>query len=74
MSDDQLLPPVDAWPRDPEENIRQKFLVQMPTDFFAFWEMCKTLNRSNPAEAFLETTKLRLVGPFDLMPESQVIN
>jgi hypothetical protein len=41
-------------------------------DFFAFWDLCLFLNHSNPREAFLETAGLRLVGPFDLMPESQV--
>jgi hypothetical protein len=44
----------------------------MPPDFFAFWDFCVFLNRSNPREAFLDIAGLRLVGPFDLMPDSPV--
>jgi hypothetical protein len=66
------LPASEKWPKDPKENILQKFLVKMPPDFFAFWDFCAFLNRSNPREAFLETAGLKLVGPYDLMPDSQV--
>ena len=68
----ELLPEPENWPKDPQENTKQKFLVSMPPDFFAFWDLCLFLNRSNPREAFLQTAGLRLVGPFDLMPGSQV--
>jgi hypothetical protein len=70
--DSDILPPEEAWPNDPALNLRQKFLVKMPPDFFAFWDFCLLINRANPREAILETTGLRLVGPFDLLPESKV--
>ncbi len=70
--DGVILPPVESWPKDPKENIKQKCLVKMPPDFFAFWNFCITLNRENPREAFLETAGIRLVGPFDFMPNSKV--
>jgi len=70
--DSELVPDVEDWPKDPKANLKQKFLVSMPDDFFAFWDLCVFLNRSNPREAFLATTGLRLVGPFDLMPDSPV--
>ena len=39
------LPPS---PSDPRENIRQKFLVEMPEDFYLFWKFCCTLNEKSP--------------------------
>ena len=30
------------------ENVKRKFLVQMPEDFYQFWEFCKSLNPSDP--------------------------
>ena len=33
---------------DVKENLQRKFLVQMPDDFYQFWEFCKSLNSSNP--------------------------
>lgn len=68
----EILPNFEDWPKDPKENLKQKFLVTMPKDFYAFWDLCVFLNRSNPREAFLATAGLRLVGPFDLMPDSKV--
>lgn len=70
--DGVCLPPQGDWPKDSILNLEQKFLVKMPPDFFAFWDFCLLSNRSNPREALLETTGLRLVGPFDLLPESKV--
>ena len=68
----EILAPFENWPSDVKENIREKFLVQMPLDFYAFWKFCKIVNRENPREAFLETAGIRLVGPYDLMPDSKV--
>ena len=67
-----ILAPFENWPSDVKENIREKFLVEMPLDFYAFWKFCKIVNRDNPREAFLETAGIRLVGPYDLMPDSKV--
>ena len=33
---------------DVKENVKRKFLVQMPEDFYQFWEFCKSLNPSDP--------------------------
>ena len=60
---EDLLPPS---PLDPKENIRQKLLVDMPEDFFAFWRFCKERNPSNPADA-LAPAGLSLVGAFDIL-------
>ena len=60
---EDLLPPS---PLDTKENIRQKLLVDMPEDFFAFWRFCKERNPSNPADA-LSPAGLLLVGAFDIL-------
>ena len=69
-----ILAPFENWPSDVKKNICEKYLVQMPLDFYAFWKFCKIVNRENPREAFLETAGIRLVGPYDLMPDSKVGN
>ena len=60
---EDLLP---ASPLDTKENIRQKLLMDMPEDFFAFWKFCKERNPSNPADA-LSPAGLLLVGAFDIL-------
>merc|ERR1711978_101355 len=60
---EDLLPPS---PLDIKENIRQKLLVEMPEDFFAFWNFCKERNPSNPADA-LSPAGLVLVGAYDIV-------
>ena len=39
------LPPT---PADEKESIKQKFLVEMPEDFYSFWSFCKTLSPDKP--------------------------
>jgi hypothetical protein len=39
------LPPT---PEDEKEAIKQKFLVEMPEDFYSFWSFCKTLSPDKP--------------------------
>jgi hypothetical protein len=39
------LPPT---PEDEKETIKQKFLVEMPEDFYSFWSFCKTLSPDKP--------------------------
>lgn len=34
------------------EVIKQLFLVDMPNDFYSFWEMCKSLQKSDPISKF----------------------
>lgn len=53
---------------DKKEFIKEKFLVEMPEDFFTFWEFCKTLNPKDPQNAFADVDLL-LVGPFDVLAE-----
>ncbi|XP_054264525.1 histone PARylation factor 1-like isoform X2 [Macrosteles quadrilineatus] len=49
-----------------QEVIKKLFLVDMPEDFFSFWNMCVKLKSTDPANA-LTDIKLKLVGPFDVM-------
>lgn len=51
---------------DYQEIIKKLFLVEMPPDFFSFWQFCKSLFSENPSKA-LEPTDLLLVGPFDVL-------
>ncbi|XP_006822295.1 uncharacterized protein LOC102801100, partial [Saccoglossus kowalevskii] len=44
-SKDEALPPA---PSDVREEIKMKFLVEMPEDFYEFWEFCKSLDARNP--------------------------
>lgn len=46
--------------------IRDKFLVTMPADFYAFWDFCSLENPAAPLDA-LKELQLRLVGPFDVL-------
>ncbi|KAL5280413.1 C4orf27 family protein [Megaselia abdita] len=48
------------------EFLRYKFLVEMPSDFYEFWEFCKTLSEETPEKAF-SNIGLKLVGPFDFL-------
>jgi len=54
-------------PLDVKENIKAKYLVEMPEDFYHFWEFCKSLNPTKPQDALLSSLNLRLVGPFDIL-------
>ena len=46
-----VVPPEDdlpPTPADEKESIIQKFLVEMPEDFYSFWSFCKTLSPDKP--------------------------
>ena len=47
---DVVTPPPssDGNSDDPRDDVCRKFLVQMPEDFYQFWELCKTINSSAP--------------------------
>jgi hypothetical protein len=60
---EDLLP---SSPQDLKENIKQKFLVEMPEDFYAFFEFCKEMNKAAPHDA-LSAAGLKLCGPFDIL-------
>ena len=42
---EEELPPS---PPNIKENILQKFLVEMPEDFYSFWEFCCSINKEKP--------------------------
>ncbi|GLV35241.1 uncharacterized protein CBL_01610 [Carabus blaptoides fortunei] len=49
--------------------IRKAFLVDMPDDFYLFWDFCKELSEHKPNEAF-KSVGLILVGPYDVLQET----
>ncbi|CAL4121319.1 unnamed protein product, partial [Meganyctiphanes norvegica] len=61
--DEVILTPS---PEDVRESIKQKFLLDMPDDFYDFWEFCSTINKENPEDA-LSCGGLQLVGPYDVL-------
>ncbi|PNF21584.1 hypothetical protein B7P43_G12709 [Cryptotermes secundus] len=61
--EEEDLPPT---PENENEAIKQKFLVDMPEDFYSFWSFCKSLSPDKPEEA-LKDVGLLLVGPFDIL-------
>ena len=54
-------------PLDIKENIKQKFLVDMPEDFYHFWDFCKSENHHKPTEALMKSLGFQLVGAFDIL-------
>jgi len=58
-----IMPPS---PSNIRENIKSKFLVSMPEDFYDFYEFCKSLNNTEPRLA-LTTVGLKLCGPYDVL-------
>lgn len=63
FDDEEEMPPS---PSDIRLNIQQKFLFEMPEDFYSFWDLCKSLNSSHPLMAFKDVG-LRLVGPYEVL-------
>lgn len=57
---------VNDSPKSVKFSIEQKFLLEMPNDFFDFWECCSNINKEKPEEALLKAG-LTLVGPYDVM-------
>lgn len=48
--------------------IKHKFLVDMPDDFYAFWEFCKiNARKDDPIENIFKSFGIRLIGPFDVL-------
>lgn len=56
----------DAGNFDVKKFIKEKFLVDMPEDFYLFWEFCKEQNPKCPSDAF-KAVGLVLVGPYDAL-------
>lgn len=46
--------------------IKNLFLVDMPQDFYNFFDFCKSLNNTQPQKALM-VCGLKLVGPFDIV-------
>ena len=51
---------------DAQKIIKDLFLVEMPPDFFQFYEFCKNTAKANPLSA-LKAVGLKLVGPYDVL-------
>ncbi|XP_029671599.1 histone PARylation factor 1-like [Formica exsecta] len=51
---------------DAEKIIMDLFLVEMPIDFFQFYEFCKSISKDNPLLA-CKSVSLKLVGPYDVL-------
>lgn len=51
---------------DTERTIMDLFLVEMPKDFFQFYEFCKSISKDNPLLA-CKSVLLKLVGPYDVL-------
>jgi len=51
---------------DAERIIMDLFLVEMPKDFFQFYEFCKSISKNNPLLA-CKSVRLKLVGPYDVL-------
>lgn len=51
---------------DPKQVVKTKFLVEMPEDFYSFWDFCKQINSKDPLNA-LKDFGLTLVGPYDIL-------
>ncbi|XP_060080890.1 histone PARylation factor 1-like [Ylistrum balloti] len=69
--DDEESPNEDddqpSSPEDVKENIKRKFLVEMPHDFYDFWEFCKSKNSKHPEDAMSKDFGFQLVGPYDIL-------
>ncbi|XP_072040750.1 histone PARylation factor 1-like [Amphiura filiformis] len=52
---------------DVKDDIKNKFKVEMPQDFYDLWEFCKDINPGKPSDALLDTLGLQLVGPYDVL-------
>lgn len=54
--------------KDPQQFIKHKFLVEMPTDFYLFWDFCKAnAKKDQKPENIFTKFGLKLVGPFDVL-------
>jgi hypothetical protein len=52
---------------DIRDVVRQAFLVEMPEDFYMFWDFCCSLDAENPSGALQSEVGLQLVGPYDVI-------
>ncbi|TRY72495.1 hypothetical protein TCAL_10382 [Tigriopus californicus] len=67
VADPDDPPELPASPMDMKANLKQKFLMDYPPDFYCFWQFCQERNRDHPELALVDTCGLRLTGPFDVL-------
>ncbi len=54
--------------KDPQQFIKHKFLMEMPPEFFLFWDFCKAnAKKEQKPENIFVKFGLKLVGPFDVL-------
>ncbi|RUS74230.1 hypothetical protein EGW08_017998 [Elysia chlorotica] len=56
-----------VYPDDVRECIKETFLLEMPEDFYQFWDFCKQCNKLDPRSALKKSLNLCLSGPFDIL-------
>lgn len=56
----------DSVPNEQKKLIKEIFLLEMPEDFYQFYEFCCSLSSTAPGSA-LKAVGLELVGPFDVL-------
>ncbi|XP_063985096.1 histone PARylation factor 1 isoform X2 [Diachasmimorpha longicaudata] len=56
----------DSVPDDQKQLIKEIFLLEMPEDFYMFYEFCCSLSPATPGSA-LKAIRLELVGPYDVL-------
>ena len=57
---------IEKSPEDIKEDIKLKYLITMPEDFYVFYDFCKSMNTANPLQA-LSVAGLKLCGPYDTL-------
>ena len=60
---------LEASPECVKDDIKMKYLIEMPEDFFLFYDLCKSLNSSDPCQA-LKPAGLKLCGPYDTLADN----
>lgn len=54
--------------KEPQQFIKHKFLVEMPADFYSFWDFCKAnAKKDQKPENIFVKFGLKLIGPFDVL-------
>lgn len=58
----------DNWiaPENMKNSILELFLVEMPKDFYKFYDFCRKLAPNDPSSA-LKAVDIQLVGPYDVL-------
>ncbi|XP_048778072.2 histone PARylation factor 1-like [Ostrea edulis] len=68
-SDDEEEESVEDLPSpdNVRDNIKKKYLMEMPEDFYQFWDFCKKLDGSHPENVMKSLIGFTLVGPYDIL-------